>query len=340
MENKERSPLFDSSLELVELHTHVGGSVHPAIMWSIAHEQGIRLPTKDYWAFFDLITVSAPGKVHGMEGLDKLYHWTELIQSSPLAIERSIYDIIGGAYRKSNITLLEVRFNPMKRNRKGEQDLDHIIMAALRGMDKATLEFPYVRAGIILMLDRTFTPHQNEVIVGKAIKYKGRGIIGIDLAGPQHPDFRVSDYGETFARAREAGLGITFHTGEEGNVEEMREVLETIKPQRIGHGFLSVHDTNVLKLLAANSVVLELCPTSNLKLGLVKDAKEFKAIVEKLKEHGIRFTINTDGPEMLETNLRKEMRWLLKHQILTEKEIIETNQWAKEASFIPGNGGA
>jgi len=308
--------------------------VHPAIMWSIAHEQGIRLPTKDYWAFFDLITVPAPGKVHGMDELDKLFHWTEMIQSSPLAIERSIYDIIGGAYRKSNITLLEVRFNPMKRNRKGEQDLDHIIMAALRGMDKATLEFPYVRAGIILMLDRTFTQRQNEVIVGKAIKYKNRGIIGIDLAGPQHPDFRVSDYGDIFARAKNAGLGVTFHTGEEGSVDEMREVLDIIKPRRIGHGFLASRDTSVMKRLASEGIVLELCPTSNIKLGLVSSAEEFKTIIGKFKEHGVKFTINTDGPEMLETNLQKEMMWLLKNEILTKEELLQTNEWAREASFI------
>ena len=78
---------------------------------------------------------------------------------------------IGGAYRSQRITTLELRFNPMKRNRGGERDLDHIIMAAIRGLDRASLEYPQVRAGLILMMDRTFDERQNAIIVEKAIRY-------------------------------------------------------------------------------------------------------------------------------------------------------------------------
>ena len=121
---------------LAELHTHLGGSVDPAVMWSLAHEQGIALPVKDYWDFVDLVTVDPRG-VKGLPELDAIYKWTELIQSSPLAVERSVHGAIGGAYISQNITTLELRFNPMKRNRGGERDLDHIIMAAVRGLDRA-----------------------------------------------------------------------------------------------------------------------------------------------------------------------------------------------------------
>jgi len=119
---------------LAELHTHLGASVDPAVMWTLAHEQGIALPVKDYWEFVDLVTVDPRG-VQGLPELDGIYHWTELIQSSPLAVEVSVHGAIGGAYRTQNITTLELRFNPMKRNRGGERDLDHIIMAAVRGLD-------------------------------------------------------------------------------------------------------------------------------------------------------------------------------------------------------------
>ena len=117
---------------LAELHCHLGGAVTPAIMWGIAHSQGIKLPTKDYWEFRDMITVS-PRRNRSFDGYLQLFHWTELIQSSPLAVERSVYEVVGGAYRKNNVTTMELRFNPMKRNRGGEQDLDHIIAAAVRG---------------------------------------------------------------------------------------------------------------------------------------------------------------------------------------------------------------
>ena len=156
---------------LAELHTHLGGSVASDILWCLAHEQGIALPVKDYWEFDALVTVSDPRGVENLDALDAIYHWTELIQSSPLAVERSVHGAIGGAYRSQRITTLELRFNPMKRNRGGERDLDHIILAAVRGLDRARLEYPQVRAGLILMMDRTFDARQNEIIVEKAIRW-------------------------------------------------------------------------------------------------------------------------------------------------------------------------
>src|SRR5688500_6413247 len=169
---------------LAELHTHLGGSVASDVLWTLAHEQGIALPVKDFWDFEKLVTIDPRG-VSGLPELDQIYKWTELIQSSPLAVERSVHGAIGGAYRTQNMTTPEPRFNPMKRNRGGEQDLDHIIMSATRGLDSAGLEYPRVRAGLILMMDRTFTHEQNEIIVEKAIRYASRGIVGVDIAGPR-----------------------------------------------------------------------------------------------------------------------------------------------------------
>ena len=170
------------TVPLAELHCHLGGAVTPSIMWGIAHQQGIRLPSKDYWEFRDIITVS-PTRGRSFEGYLELFHWTELIQSSPLAVERAVYEVIGGAYRKNNVTTMELRFNPMKRNRGGEQDLDHIIAAAVRGMDRATLEYP-VKPGLILCLDRAFPYQLNEIIAEKAIAWRDRGVVGVDIAGP------------------------------------------------------------------------------------------------------------------------------------------------------------
>ena len=175
-------PLGD---ELTELHVHLGGAVDPAAMWGIAHSQGIRLPTKDYWEFVDLITVRKQAR-KSFDDFLALYRWTELIQSSPLAVEESVYQVVGGAYRKANITTLELRYNPMKRNRGGERDLDHIIMASIRGLDRAALEYP-VRAGLIFCLDRTFDLALNAIILEKAIAYRHRGVVGVDIAGGKNP---------------------------------------------------------------------------------------------------------------------------------------------------------
>ena len=211
--------VLSRKIPLTELHCHLGGAVTPAIMWGIAHAQGIRLPSKDYWEFREMITVS-PRRGRSFDGYLQLFHWTELIQSSPLAVERAAYEVIGGAYRKNHVTTMELRFNPMKRNRGGEQDLDHIISAAIRGMDRAMLEYP-VKPGLILCLDRAFPVQLNEIIAEKAIAYRDRGVVGVDIAGPESDGFHPADYRTLFRRCRRKGLGITVHTGESGPVEEI-----------------------------------------------------------------------------------------------------------------------
>ena len=324
---------------LAELHTHLGASVASEILWSLAHEQGIALPVKDYWEFDRLVTIADPRRVDSLDALDAIYHWTELIQSSPLAVERSVHDAIGGAYRSQGITTLELRFNPMKRNRGGERDLDHIIMAATRGLDRASLEYPQVRAGLILMMDRTFDERQNAIIVEKAIRYASRGIVGIDIAGPRPRGERYPyrDLQPLIEEARTAGLGITIHVGEEGEehaAAEIGEVVETLRPDRIGHGILAAREPELMRALAEAEIVLETCPTSNLLTRALADEDAVRGTYRAFVEHGVAFTIATDGPEMMRTHLRDELDLLERIGALDEAELAEANQRGHEASFV------
>ena len=323
---------------LAELHTHLGGSVATDILWSLAHEQGIALPVKDYWAFDALVTVSDPRGVPNLDALDAIYHWTELIQSSPLAVERSVHAAIGGAYRSQRITTLELRFNPMKRNRGGERDLDHIILAAIRGLDRASLEYPQVRAGLILMMDRTFDRRQNEVIVEKAIHWADRGVVGVDIAGPRPGGLRYDYAGiaPMVETAREAGLGVTIHVGEEGTtgLEEIAEVVDALRPDRIGHGILAAHDAALMGALRDAGIVLEICPTSNLLTKALADEDAVRDTFRRFVEHDVAFTIATDGPEMMRTHLRDELALLHRIGALDEDELRQANARGHAASFV------
>ena len=316
--------------ELTELHVHVGSAVDPPIMWEIAHDQGIKLPTKNYWEFEKLITI--PDKTTYDKYLD-LFYWTELIQSSPEAMEKSIYSIASGAYRKNNITTLEIRFNPMKRNREGERDLDHIILAAIHGMERAMLAYP-IKAGLIFCLDRSFSPELNAIIAQKAIKYSRRGVVGIDLAGHISKQFDISSLATLVTDCRKVGLGITIHTGEVTGPNEIMEVIRLLHPDRIGHGVRSVESKEVLDQLHKYGIVLEICPTSNIHTGVIERLADFKEIFAKLKNAQVAFTINTDGPEMLGTNLLSEYNQLLEQGILTKEDLLGACQKARAASFI------
>lgn len=319
---------------MAELHTHLGGSVPVHVMWEIAHAQGIALPMKDYWDFYNLIRVQ-DGGVNGLEGLDDIYHWSELIQSSPAAVERSVHTMIGGAYRNQLITCLEIRFNPAKRNRGGEWDLDHVILAACRAVDRASLEYARVRAGVVLMMDRTFPQHLNEVIIEKALRWRDRGVVGIDLGGPRHAPGRwpYEDLSDAVEAARQGGLGVTIHCGEEGDPDEIGAVVESLRPQRIGHGVLAAERPDLLQLIVDRDVVLELCPTSNLNTGVFSNVSSLADAVRSIVAAGVRVTVSTDGPVMMGTGLRDEYGLLVSCGALTVEQAREANNLAHQVSF-------
>jgi adenosine deaminase len=326
--------------ELIDLHIHVGAAVAPHILWSIAHQQGFKLPVKDYWEFVDLVSANTQ-KVRSLQDYLHILHTvTEKIQSSPAAIERSVYEIIGKEYRGSRVSSIELRFNPMKRNLGGERDLDHIIHAAIRGMDRAMLEYG-CRAGLIFCLAREFEARLNEIILEKAIKYRRRGVVGIDLAGSEEHALELrpkeaEKYADLYQRAREAGLKTTVHTGETPGTgaEGVRAVLELLRPHRIGHGVQAAYDEPAMRMLREMDVTLEICPSSNLSTHAVSGWDELRQVVRTFLDRRVKITINTDGPYLLDTDMKRELELLVQNKVLDEREIDQCLAWAREASFL------
>ncbi len=321
---------FSEFKNLTDLHSHLGSSTPPYDLWEMAHEQGIKLPKKNYWEFIKMVTIT---ENTSYEDYLNYFHLAELIQSSVWAVERAVHQAISYSYRKSNITLLEIRFNPMFRNRNDEQDLDKILLSSIIGMKKACIEYP-VKAGLILIMDRRLSKKQNSIIVKKAIKYKNDGIVGVDLAGPLNKKFKIEDVYEPFQNAKKNGLKTTIHTGEITSTNEMWKVVENIEPDRIGHGIKAVHDKKLMKKISQDNIIMELCPTSNIRTSAVKSWKEIKSIFETFKENNVQFTINSDGPAFLNTNVFLEYKKLIEKKIITKNEIKKFNDIAKKASFI------
>ena len=336
--------VFAPDEPLAELHAHLGGGVDPATMWELAHEQGIKLPFDDYWAFTRAASVGAG--VSGLDGLDAIYNLTELIQSSPDGVFRSVHTMLGGAYRSQRITTHEVRFNPAKRNRGGERDLDAIVMAAVHAADRAMLEYP-IRACVTLMMDRCFSHELNAAIVERAIRFAGRGVVAIDIGGPRParsgPPFDYSGLAPLIDRARAAGLGVTFHAGEEGvnapdpsaYLAEFAQVVE-LGVDRIGHGIIAAYEPRLADRIAERGIVLEVCPTSNVKTGAVRNEEQIAEIVYALRAAGVEVVIATDGPEMIGTRLRAEYAMLVRLGAFTREQAREMNTRAHAVSFVNG----
>ena len=197
----------------------------------------------------------------------------------------------------------------MKRNRGGEQDLDHIISAAIRGMDRAMLEYP-VTPGLILCLDRAFPYQLNEIIAEKAIAYRDRGVVGIDIAGPESDDVPARRLQAAVRPRPPHGPGHHRPYRRVGAGRGDRRGHRAARAVAIGHGVKAAYDPRTMAMIRERGITLEICPTSNLNTRVVSGWDEFRWIFDTFRRNEVRFTINTDGPEMLKTYIRDELATL------------------------------
>jgi adenosine deaminase len=163
--------------------------------------------------------------------------------------------------------------------------------------------------------------------------------VGIDIAGPRPNGGRYPyrDLAPLVEHARSAGLGVTIHVGEEGGahgIEEVGEVVESLRPDRVGHGILAAQDEEIMRALVEAGTVLEICPTSNLLTRALADADALRDTIRTFADRGVAFTIATDGPEMMRTHLRDELELLLSAGALSEADLGAVNARGHEASFI------
>ncbi len=307
-----------------DLHIHLGGAVPSSVLWEILCDNGLRTEYVDFNTFHDSLT-ARPDEVKSLDDfLGRYFQVTEEIQSSPSAASVSAYQVVAKAYRRAQVRSLELRFNPLKRMRHGLHTMDAIILAVMQGLERASLHYG-VATGIILSLGRDLSLESNWQIIEAAIKWRSRGalngangVVGIDMAGPESRSLELSkpwlsEVSAMMEKARDAGLKITYHVGEsEGTGPEgMHRVLETIRPDRIGHGIELRHAEGKLRgalisQLREENVCLELCPTVNIVTRVAPDYACIAAFVRDLAANGIPYCINTDNPYLVHTNLREE----------------------------------
>jgi len=136
-----------------------------------------------------------------------------------------------------------------------------------------------------------------------AVRYRDRGVVGIGLGGPEegHPP---EPYAEAFALAREGGIASVPHAGEAVGSESVRGALEALGADRIRHGIRSVEDPGLVAELAGRGTVLDVCPLSNLRTGVVRTLEEHP--LPQLVAAGVRCSISTDDPAMFDTDLSRD----------------------------------
>lgn len=155
-------------------------------------------------------------------------------------------------------------------------------------------------------------------------------VVGFGLAGEErmgHPQ----DFARAFDRARDAGLGLTAHAGELAGPESVAAALRHLKPSRIGHGVRAIEDPALVRHLAEHRVTLEVCPGSNIALGLYPSLDQHP--IERLRQAGVPVTVSTDDPPFFRTDLLAEYRGLEAAFGWGGQDFARQNHLALDAAF-------
>jgi adenosine deaminase len=156
-------------------------------------------------------------------------------------------------------------------------------------------------------------------------------VTGFGVAGDErHGD--MEDYVRAFEIAREAGLGITVHAGEFGGWESVQAALDHIRPSRIGHGVRAIENPDLVKRIAAEGVVLECCPGSNIALKVFDSYAEHP--FPALRAAGCKVTLNSDDPPYFWTTLKHEYDIAAEHFGMSDKDLTAVTRTAIEAAFV------
>ncbi len=289
-----------------DLHLHLSGATSPVILFEMVNETGIKMKTKNYSDFVKAITMN-PNKVKNLDDYLHVNHIIDETQSSPRAVELSFYDSYKNAFL-SGCSYLELRWNPYKRSQNFRIDLDRLIVAARRGYDRANSMFG-IDGSMIFCMGRDCTEEQNEGIFKKAIQYYKRGVIGIDVAGPETKVPLKPEFEEYYKIANVLGLITTIHCGEtyyEGVEDTLATVIEKYKVKRIGHGVQIHLYPKLMKFASKMNIIFEICISSNLMTRAVANKEKFLEIFKKFEEYSIKYVICTDATFSLETNISNE----------------------------------
>jgi adenosine deaminase len=323
---KNFDPLYNDLLK-TEIHCHLEGAIRTATIIDIARQYSLTLPS------YEVSELDKHVKV-----LDQWRDLHAVLEAFDIArgcfvaeavVERIAWELFEDSAAQ-NIKLLEVRFSPDWAFSGHNLNWDAALEGLLRAQSRAERELG-MAIGLIAITSRSLGPASCARTVDWSIRHAGQ-ILGIDLADSER-DFPLTEFLGAISRAKEAGLKVTIHTGEDTPASFVTETIRLATPDRIGHGIHIIQDPAAVDLVRERGITLEVNPWSNYLTSSVRTIEEHP--LKQLFDLGVRVTINSDDPEVLDTNLNNEYR--IAHEILgmSFDEIASCNRFALAASFLP-----
>ena len=272
----------------IELHVHLEGAVRPDTLREIAKRNGYALPNdlESQYAFRDF--------AHFIEVFNLVAHCLQRYDD----FRQVIVDYAVEAKEHGAIYLEGIFAPGIWRG----IDTDEVFSGYCDGAQEAR-ELHGVEVRLTPDIPRVYALEDALTTARYALKYRDRGVVGIGLGGPEdgHPP---EPYADAFTLAREGGLASVPHAGEAVGAESVRGALDVLRADRIRHGIRAVEDTGLVAELAGRGTVLDVCPLSNLRTGVVRSLEEHP--LPQLVAAGVQCSISTDDPAMFDTDLTRD----------------------------------
>lgn len=303
-----------------ELHVHLEGTAPPALMRRIAERNGLAVPD-------ELIAG------------DETYAWTGFLHFLEL------YDLAVGLLRTGedyrdlvceylvhcaaeDAIYVELTASPDHAQHAGLTDAEHV-EALAQGIDAARATTG-IEARVIMTCVRNYGVERAESVARRTVATPHPYVVGFGMAGDE-AGFPPAPYARAFAIARDAGLGCTAHAGEWGGPESVRGALALPGVTRIGHGVRAIEDPALVEELAERGTVLEVCPTSNVVLGVFGSFAEHP--LRRLRDAGVRVTLGSDDPPYWDATIGGEYAVAGEAFGFGDEDLLAITRTAVEASF-------
>ena len=303
-------------LPKIELHLHLEGAAPPAFIKGLAREKKIDIggifdadggyAITDFWHFL------------------KVYEAATSVLTTPMDYARLVRAVLEQS-RASGVVYSETFVSP---DFCGGRDLG-AWREYLHAMQEAAAETPAITLRGIVTCIRHFGPDKARQTARCAAETAGDWIVGFGIAGDEKVG-KPKDFAYAFDMAREAGLQLTAHAGEWAGPDSVRDALTAFRPARIGHGVRAIEDLKLVDELAETGVVLEVCPGSNVALGLYEWRKH---PIAELDRRGVKVTISTDDPPFFHTTMAREYDLLHAAFDWDEGQFARLNRTALDAAF-------
>lgn len=348
----ESDPSFNlSQLPKVELHVHTpGGTMTQALAEELMKRHGVtEMPGKLTFDERGNILFKKPDRTKPEEifadFLSAYDNCTKLIRTKD-DVELCIYDYLKRCHQEGAI-YVELTCSPdhVKMMRKdfaeglSESSRDtgvsyeDYVAAIASAIDKARDECG-IEARILMVLLRHNGAAGCETTLNQIIEHPHKYVVGINLAGDE-VNFPAKDFSALYDRAHAAGLKCTVHTGEHTGPEVIKETVDALKPDRIGHGISSVFDSELVSMLVRQNIGVEVSPGSNIFLGLIDDMQSHPFNV--MREAGLQCSLNSDDPTFLQTTLGQEYQKARMTWGLTQQDLLDITKSGIQTSFAPAS---